>query len=404
MRLLKNTLAGLLLIAGLGCGNQGKPAKNPEAKRLKVKEKVAAEQAALWTTTIKTEEGKFTFGGPLRPEEKPLVGRWRGSNNRKEFPDNWEIVRRPNHTYSLSIAWMDEGERQSAYTHGLWQVMDGKFQFADILDKDMELEEDWPIEVKGRIPSNDLVVQTEELKSANEGKVITTSIEEGQTITHTEVSVKEFKRRFNEVDVRAEGLIFDQIQRARITNFAGVADYFNEPLTAEEKKLVGRWSGSNTDPDNPGRWEFIRRPDRTGTIAYANEGDEPEEITLAHGLWKLRHGKFIFSELTEGKKIMPWGEISLGDESVIQVADDQFVTEWIDPERRVLGGLFARRVRNTEKRVQEFKLPPMKSFSKADPFDSAAFLKKVRATERKLPKRDPGGEASKNGPLPKKSP
>ena len=101
--MLKNTLAGLLLMLGLGCGNQGKPAKNPEAKKLEVKEKVAAEQAAPWTTTIKTEEGKFTFGGPLRPEEKPLVGRWSGSNNRKEFPDNWEIVRRPNHTYSLSI-------------------------------------------------------------------------------------------------------------------------------------------------------------------------------------------------------------------------------------------------------------------------------------------------------------
>ena len=365
-------------------------------------------QAAPWTTTIKTEEGKFTFGGPLRPEEKPLVGRWSGSNNRKEFPDNWEIVRRPNHTYSLSIVWVDEEGRQSAYTHGLWWVMDGKYQFADILDKDMESEEDWPIEVEGRIPSKDLFVYVEKLKSTKGGKVITTSKEEGQAITHTEVPVKEFKRllmrRFNEADVKAEGLIFDQIQRARITDFAGVVDYFSELLTAEEKKLVGRWSGSNTDPDNPGRWEFIRRPDRTGTIAYANEGDEPEEITLAHGLWKLRHGKFIFSELTEGKKIMPWGEISLGDESVIQVADDQFVTQWIDPERRVLGGLFARRVRNTEKRVQEFKLPPMKPFSKADPFDSAAFLKKVRATERKLPKRDPGGEASKNGPLPKKSP
>jgi len=144
------------------------------------------------------------------------------------------------------------------------------------------------------------------------------------------VPVKEFKRRlmrrFNEADVRAEGLIFDQIQCARITDFAGVADYFSEPLTAEEKKLVGRWSGSNNDPDDPGRWEFIRHADRTGTIAYANEWDKPEEITLAHGFWKLRHGKFIFSDLTEGKKVMPWGEIYLGDESVIQVADDQFVT------------------------------------------------------------------------------
>ena len=119
MRLLKNTLAGLLLIAGLGCGNQGKPAKNPEAEKLEVEEKLAAEQAALWTTTIKTEEGKFTFGGPLRPEEKPLVGRWRGSDNDKESRGNWEIVRRPNHTYPISGTWVDEDGRQSYYTHGL---------------------------------------------------------------------------------------------------------------------------------------------------------------------------------------------------------------------------------------------------------------------------------------------
>lgn len=137
-------------------------------------------------------------------------------------------------------------------------------------------EEGWPIEVKGRIPSNDLFVRTEELKSTKAGKVIATSIEEGQTITYKEVPVKEFKRRFNEADVRAEGLIFDQIQRARITDFAGVVDYFNEPLTAGEKNLVGRWSGSNNDPDDPGRWEFIRRSDCTGTIAYANKVDEPE--------------------------------------------------------------------------------------------------------------------------------
>ena len=171
-------------------------------------------------------------------------------------------------------------------------------------------EEGWPIEVKGRIPSNDLFVRTEELKSTKAGKVITTSIEEGQTITYKEVPVKEFKRRlmrrFNEADVKAEGLIYDQIQRARITDF--------------------------------------------------------------------------------------------------QVADDQFVTEWIDSERRVLGGLLARRVRSTEKRVQEFKLPAMKPFSKAGPFDSATFLKKVRTTKRKSPKREPGDDGNEGGPLLKKSP
>ena len=88
MRLFKNTLTGLLLIAGLGYGNQGEPAQNPEVKKLEMEEKMFAEQAAFWTTTVKIEEGKFTFGEPLRPEEKPLVGRRGGSDNNKEAPGN----------------------------------------------------------------------------------------------------------------------------------------------------------------------------------------------------------------------------------------------------------------------------------------------------------------------------
>lgn len=136
VRLFKNTLTGLLLIAGLGCGNQGEPAQNPEAKKLEMEVKMFAEQAALWTTTVKTEEGKFTFGGPLRPEEKPLVGRWRGSDNDKESPGNWEIVRRPNHTYSFPGTWVGVAD-QSYYTHSLWQAVDGNYRFVDILDEEI---------------------------------------------------------------------------------------------------------------------------------------------------------------------------------------------------------------------------------------------------------------------------
>ena len=84
-----------------------------------MEEKMFAEQAAFWTTTVKAEEGKFTFGDPLRPEEKPLVGRWGGSDNNKESPGNSEIVRRPNYTYSFSGTWVGE-VGQSYYTHGLW--------------------------------------------------------------------------------------------------------------------------------------------------------------------------------------------------------------------------------------------------------------------------------------------
>ena len=37
-------------------------------------------QADEWNTKITTEEGNFTFGGPLLEEEENLLGKWKGEN------------------------------------------------------------------------------------------------------------------------------------------------------------------------------------------------------------------------------------------------------------------------------------------------------------------------------------
>ena len=66
-----------------------------------------------WTTLVKTDEFSHRFGGPLLAEEKPLVGMWSGRNDSN---DTWEIIRRPNHTYSIQVKWIEEGKKESFRT------------------------------------------------------------------------------------------------------------------------------------------------------------------------------------------------------------------------------------------------------------------------------------------------
>ena len=54
----------------------------------------------------KTDDFSHRFGGPLLAEEKPLVGMWSGCNDSN---DTWEMIRRPNHTYSIQVKWIEEG-------------------------------------------------------------------------------------------------------------------------------------------------------------------------------------------------------------------------------------------------------------------------------------------------------
>ena len=114
-----------------------------------------------WKTKITTEEGNFTFGGPLLEEEENLLGKWKGVN---QEGDKWEIFRRPNHVCSIQVTWVEEGENRSFFGHGLWAVQNSVFLYADILDSDIKTDSDWPIEVNNRIPTEDIWVVEEKMK------------------------------------------------------------------------------------------------------------------------------------------------------------------------------------------------------------------------------------------------
>ena len=284
------------------------------------------------TIEITSEGRRHTFGGPLRPEEKSFLGNWRGSNS---STDSWEIIRREDHTYTIAITWDEEGKTESFSGHGLWSVKGDKYFFVDVLDHELEQDEDWPIELKHRIPHDELVVITENVKITKQNQLVTTSKgeEDDEITTHTETRAEEFKQSFTglykDPEARHVQQISDHIRRALIKDYIDIAEYFEGPLTDEERILVGRWKFTTNDPDDNYGIEIIRRQNRTATFT-------------------------VF----------------------------EMITEYIDPERRGLAGLLPLRIRNKEEQVDEFKLPVMQPFSKKDPFDSVAFIKRVKATKR----------------------
>ena len=338
------------------------------------------------TIEITSEGRRHTFGGPLRPEEKSFVGNWRGSNS---STDSWEIIRREDHTYSIAITWDEEGRTESFSGHGLWSVKGDKYFFVDVLDHELEQDEDWPIELKHRIPHDELVVITENVKITKQNQLVTTSKgeEDDEITTHTETRAEEFKQSFavlyKDPEARHVQQISDNIRRALIKDYIDIAEYFEGPLTEEERILVGRWKFTTNDPDDDYGIEIIRRQNRTATFTVFDLEDQNQEDTvLSHGFWKVRHGKHIWCDIAEGNDLLSWEETNLSDETLIHLKKGEMITEYIDPERRGLAGLLPLRIRNKEVQVDEFKLPVMQPFSKKDPFDSLEFIKRVKATKR----------------------
>ena len=359
------------------------------------------------TIEITSEGRRHTFGGPLRPEEKSFVGNWRGSNS---STDSWEIIRREDHTYTIAITWDNEGRTESFSGHGLWSVKGDKYFFVDVLDHELEQDEDWPIELKHRIPHEELVVITENVKITKQNQLVTTSKgEEGDEITtHTETRAEEFKQSFTvlykDPEARHVQQISDNIRRALIKDYIDIAEYFEGPLTEEERILVGRWKFTTNDPDDDYGIEIIRRQNRTATFTVFDLEDQNEEDNvLTHGFWKVRQGKYIYCDIAEEKDLLSWEETYLSDETLVHLKKGEMITEYIDPERRVLAGLLRLRIRNKEVQVDEFKLPLMQPFSKKDPFDSVAFIKRVKATKRTASAKEAEPEVAPE-PLPEPDP
>ena len=328
-----------------------------------------------WKTKITTEEGNFTFGGPLLEEEENLLGKWKGVN---QEGDKWEIFRRPNHVFSIQVTWVEEGENRSFFGHGLWAVQNSVFLYADILDSDIKTDSDWPIEVNNRIPTEDIWVVEEKMKLSSKEKIITNSEDIGDC-KETKVTSFEMQRmrQFNKADALKEAQLFDQIQLARILNIEDIIKFFTDPSYPMDKKIVGKWRTTDNDPDDDGEWncEFIRRADGTTTTMYSYEEDE--EPLLSHGFCSIRNGIYYGVDLIEEDEAIPFNENFLWGDKIAKLNPNEFVTQWIDPERKVL--LFLPMLISvTDKRINEFQHQKLDKEFRENKHGLEYILKKVK--------------------------
>ena len=288
-----------------------------------------------WTTLVKTDEFSHRFGGPLLAEEKPLVGMWSGRNDSN---DTWEIIRRPNHTYSIQVKWIEEGKRESFRGHGLWAVQKEKFLYVDLLDEDLKYQEEWPLEIMKMIPHEELSISKEILKSASSKKVVTSEEEVGDCI---ELKVEKFKgtwmQSFNKTDLQRDGQLYDQIQLARVGNVGDLVDFFMDRSHRLDPKFVGQWRSQDNDPDGQTVIESIRRVDGShSNVILKIFGEEEEEPFLTHGLWTVSNGKFYECDLYSEEEAFDFESIFFYGDEITNIGKQEFVTQWVDQERKIL--------------------------------------------------------------------
>ena len=304
-----------------------------------------------WTTQITTEEGRYSLGGPLLKDEKNLVGKWKGGN---DDGDKWEIFRRANHVYSIQVSWMDDGKEQTFTGHGLWAVRKGEFIYVDILDTECETEPEWPVEVENRIPTVEIEVCMEKLKSSQKQRIVTNNEESGDSV---ETKVDKFEmswmKRFNNLNNIEDAQLYDDIQLACITDLSGVFEFFTDSSFPIDKKMAGKWKTTDNDPDDDSNWssEWILRADGTSTSEF--EDEEDSTTTLTHGLWSLRNGKFYGIDLIEGNEKLSFNDSFLWSEKIVKSGPNEFATQWVDEERKIL--FLPLVITVTDKRVKKFE-------------------------------------------------
>jgi hypothetical protein len=171
--------------------------------------------------------------------------------------------------------------------------------------------------------------------------------------------------------------LFDQIQLARILNIEDIVKFFTDPSYPMDKRIVGKWRTTDNDPDDDGEWncEFIRRADGTTTTMYSYEEDE--EPLLSHGFCSIRNGIYYGVDLIEEDEAIPFNENFLWGDKIAKLNPNEFVTQWIDPERKVLIFL-PMLISVTDERINEFQHQKLEKEFRENKHGLEYILKKVK--------------------------
>ena len=103
---------------------------------------------------------------------------------------------------------------------------------------------------------------------------------------------------------------------------------FRGKLSEEEKKLIGRWKGSN-DSTDANEWEILQRKDRSFTLVIRSLSREQpwEAAPVLHGAWRIDGGRLLYVVLQVENMHLSLSDIEINSEKVKTLNKNTLITD-----------------------------------------------------------------------------
>jgi len=104
--------------------------------------------------------------------------------------------------------------------------------------------------------------------------------------------------------------------------------HFSAELTPEAKPFVGRWSGKDNDPEDPGTWEMLRRSNGTYAYLLSYKDDFGKQVVeLEEGFWKVEDKNYIWAPFRVNSGPVDSERFGLNIEPIEKVTAGQVMTK-----------------------------------------------------------------------------
>ena len=141
---------------------------------------------------------------------------------------------------------------------------------------------------------------------------------------------------------------------------------FRGDLSEDEKKLVGRWKGTN-DSTGKNEWEILQRKDRSFSLAIRSmeRDQEWESVPILHGAWRIDGGRLLYVVLQVENMHLSLSEIEISSEKVEKLTRKIFVTKGEEDS----GQSFT----SQQERVKRFEGPRMWNYNNPENLKNFTF-------------------------------
>jgi len=141
---------------------------------------------------------------------------------------------------------------------------------------------------------------------------------------------------------------------------------FRGELSDEEKKLIGRWKGSN-DSTDANEWEILQRKDRSFTLVIRSVSREQpwEAAPVLHGAWRIDGGRLLYVVLQVENMHLSLSDIEINSEKVKTLNKKTLIT--VGEEES--GNPFT----SEQHRVKRFEGPRMWEYNNPESLENFTF-------------------------------